>query len=127
VFGRPLIAATLHENVYGIPILINCTPEILPLPLNGNEHFIDVPPVAQPPWPLFELASVVRPKLLAPLANCFIGDRDAALGEQLFHFTEAEAEPMLEPNGMADDFGWKAVTMVDGWFSLHRPSLPKAR
>ena len=93
----------LYQNVYGIPILINRTPEILPLLLNGNERLIDVPHFAQPPLAIFELASIVRPKLLAPLANCFVGDRDAPLGEQLFHFTEAEAEPMIEPDGMPDD------------------------
>ena len=25
---------------------------------------------------------------------------------------------------MADDVGWKAVPVVDGWFGIHRPSLP---
>ena len=42
-FSRTPIATTLHENVYGIPILINRTPEILALPLNSDKDFVDMP------------------------------------------------------------------------------------
>jgi hypothetical protein len=44
--SRTLIATALHENVYGIPILINGTPEILPLALNRDKDFVDMPGVA---------------------------------------------------------------------------------
>ena len=76
-FSRTLIATTLHENVHGIPILINRTPEILPLPLNGDEHFVDVPDIAQAALSFFKLACIVWPKLLTPLANGFIRHRDS--------------------------------------------------
>ena len=60
VLGNRLFATTLQENVYGIPLLINCTPEILSFSLNGHEYFIYVPHFVQPSFPLFELASIVR-------------------------------------------------------------------
>jgi len=69
----------------------------------GRNTFVNVPHVAHTSLPLFEFASIFRSKLLAPLANCFLGDRDVALAEQFFHFTEAEAEAMAKPGGMADE------------------------
>jgi len=80
-FSRTPIATTLHENVYGIPILINRTPEILALPLNGDKDFVDMPRIAQAALPFFEFSSIVWPKLLAPLPNGLIGHRDAPCGQ----------------------------------------------
>jgi len=48
-----------------------------------------------------------------------VGDGDTSFGKELFDFTETEAEPMIEPNGMANNFGWKAVTVVAGYLVHH--------
>ena len=32
-------------------------------------------------------------------------------------------EPMIEPDGMADDLGWKTVTTGAAWLGFHRSSL----
>ncbi len=53
-----------------------------------------------------------------------VGDGDASLGEKIFHLAEAKGEAVGKPDGMADDFGWKAVTEVGGWFGIYRPCLP---
>ena len=58
----------------------------------------------QPPLLFLELACVGRPKLLTPLANGFIRDGDASFGEKFFDFTKAEAEAMVEPHGVTDNF-----------------------
>ena len=122
-FSRTLIATTLHENVHGIPILINRTPEILPLPLNGDEHFVDVPDIAQAALSFFKLMSIGRYKLLAPLANCFVGDRDATVGKQFFDLSEPEAEPMVQLDGVTDDLRWKTKTLVAGPVGVHHTNL----
>jgi hypothetical protein len=64
-----------------ITVLVNGPPEILALPLNGHKHFVDVPRIARTPLPLFEFASIVRPKLLTPLTDRFICDGDSTLGK----------------------------------------------
>jgi hypothetical protein len=46
-FGSTLVATRLDEKIDHITILINRTPEILPLTLNGDEHLVQVPRVAQ--------------------------------------------------------------------------------
>ena len=125
-FSRFLISSASHQNINHVTVLVNGPPEIVAFAVYRNKHFVDMPGIAQLSVSLFEFAGIVRSKLVTPLANGFIGDGDAALGEQLFHFTEAEAEPMIKPHGMADDCGWKVVTGGDGWFDLHRPSLPNS-
>jgi len=82
-----------------------------------------VPGVAQTPLPSHKSPGVVGPKLLTPLLDGLIGDGDASLGKKIFHFAKTEAEAVVEPDGMTDDFGWKAVTVIEGWFGIHQPSL----
>ena len=45
-FSCPLVAAPLYQDINHIAVLIDGTPQILPLPLNRNKHFVDVPRVA---------------------------------------------------------------------------------
>jgi hypothetical protein len=75
---------------------------------------------------LFELASIVRPKFLTPVTNRFIGDGDAAFGKQLFDFAEAEAEAMVQPHGVADNFRGKTVTLVTGCCGFHGAQSAKS-
>ena len=113
-FGGPLIALALHQDVNDILFLINCTPRVLPLLLNGDKDFVDVPRVAQTSLPLFELARVFGTKLLAQLSHRLIGDCDATFGKQLFDLTEAEAERVIQPDRMADDVRCKTIAVVAG-------------
>ncbi len=113
-FGRALIAPTLYQNIKAIAVLIDGTPQIVALPLNGDKDFVDMPGVAYAALQFFEFSSIVGPKLLTPLTNGFIRDGDASFGEEFFDFAKAEAEPMVEPNRMTDNFRGKPVTLVAG-------------
>ena len=64
--------------------------------------------------------------LSAPLTNGFIGDGDATFGQQFFDFTETEAETMVQPDGVANNFGGKAMTLVGGCRVFHQASLPNS-
>ncbi len=125
-FRGTLIAAALHQHINDIAVLINGTPEILALALDRDKHFVDMPHIAQAALPFFEFSSIVRPKLLTPLPNRFIRDGDPTFGEEFFDFTKAEAEPMVEPDGVADNFRRKAMTLVAGCVGFHHASLPNA-
>jgi len=97
------------------------------LALNRDKDFVDMPGIPQPPLLFLELACVCRPKLLTPLPNRFICDGDPTFGEEFFDFTKAEAEPMVEPDGMADNFRGKTVTLVAGCGLVHaaQSSIPE--
>ena len=53
-----------------------------------------------------QISSVVRIEFPTPVSNCFVGDQDSALREQVFCVSKAQGEPMVEPNSVADDF-WR--------------------
>ncbi len=55
-----------------------------------------------------------------------IGHCNAAFGEEVFDITEAEAESMVGPNSMSDNFGRKAMALVTECLNFHHASLPKA-
>ena len=89
------------------------------LALNRDKDFVDMPGIPQPPLLFLELACVCRPKLLTPLPNRFIYDGDPTFGEEFFDFTKAEAEPMVEPDGVTDNFRGKSMTLVAGCWLFH--------
>lgn len=45
-FGRLLIAATLHQNINDIAVLIDGTPQILALSLNGDKDCVNMSGIA---------------------------------------------------------------------------------
>ena len=64
-------------------------------------------------------ALVLRPDRL-------VGNLDAVLGQHQLDIPEAEAERVVQPNGVADDFGRKAVTMVRIRGAFHAATMPYA-
>ena len=52
-FSRTLIAATLHENIHDIDVLIDYPIQIMSWSLHGDKDFVDVPCVAPPPLSFF--------------------------------------------------------------------------
>lgn len=79
-FGGLQIAAPLEENINALAILIDCSRQIVSVSLYGDKHFVDMPSVTKAALAFFELANLVRPKLLAPLPNGHVSDSDAAVG-----------------------------------------------
>ena len=53
-----------------------------------------------------------------------LGYGDATLSEKVLDIAKAQSEPMVQPDGMADDLGWKAVTPVQGF---HRSIVADGR
>ena len=56
--SRPTVATRLDEDIDDVTILIDGTPEIAPLSLDGDEDLVHVPDVAQPALSTLEPASV---------------------------------------------------------------------
>ena len=70
-----------------------------------------------------------RPPLInltvpARLPNRLVGDRHASLREEIFGIAEAEAEPMVESDRVADDVGRESISVIAGRLAPHRPTLP---
>ena len=80
--------------------------------VDRDEQLVKVPGVTEPPASMPESACVGVPEGAAPLPNGLVGDGDAALGEQVFHISKAQAEPKVEPDGVSDDVWRESISMV---------------
>jgi hypothetical protein len=61
----------LHENIPYVAILIHRAPEVMAFPMDGEEHFVQVPPVARPGPSMPELIHIRSAELAAPLPDGF--------------------------------------------------------
>ena len=65
----PLIAATLHQDVEHVIVLVDSSPQVMPLTMNGEKHLIQVPLVTRPGSSAPQLIGIVLPELATPLAE----------------------------------------------------------
>ena len=114
----------LYEDVDQVTVLIHRAPEILALTVDRHEDFVQEPRISESTLSSLPLPSVVGAELPAPLANGFVGHDDSSFGQQILNIPEAHAVSVVEPDGMADDFGRKAMPMVAGPASVHPGIVP---
>jgi hypothetical protein len=97
---RPLVAPALNQHVENLALVINGTPQIHPLARDANDHLVEVPPVARawagPPKP----SGKPGPEFQNPAPHRFIGNLQAALGEEFFNVPVAQCEPEIRPDGV---------------------------
>ena len=53
-----------------------------------------------------------KAKFCRPAADGFIGDIDATLGQQILDIPKAQRKSEIQPDGILDDLGWKAVAGI---------------
>jgi hypothetical protein len=82
------------------------------LAVDGQKHFVEVPRVARPRAVTTELIGLRWPTLPAPRADGFIGDQHATDKEELFDVPVAEAEAVVQPDAVTDNFGGKTMMFV---------------
>ena len=122
--SRSTVSAALDQDVDRIAVLIHGSPQVVALTLDRDEEFIQVPGVAQTTLPSFQGSSVSRAEFATPLPNRLVGDNDTALSQQILDVAEAEGEPVIQPHGVADNQGWKAVAVVVR-LTVHRGIVPE--
>ena len=59
-----------------------------------------------------ELSSIGKAKFYRPAADGFIGNIDATLGQQVLDIPKAQRKSEMQPDGILDDLGWKAVALI---------------
>ena len=121
--GGALIPAWLNQDVNHVAVLIHGPPKILLLAIDPHEDFVQVPDIAEAALAPLQLSSIVRTELLTPMSNGFIGDHDSAFGEKILDISETQAETMIDPDGMANDFDRKTVTVVTRTMGFQALSL----
>ena len=114
----PLVSVACHQDIEDVAILVNGSPKIMTFPSDGDEQLVHVPDVPEPTLSPPQSAGVLGSKLSAPESNGFVEYSDAPLREKVFDIAKAQSEPMVQPNRVADDLGWEAVTSIQGFHRL---------
>ena len=97
------IPARLEQDVDDVAVLVDGAPQILPLPADGDEEFVEMPGVADVTMTPPEAPGVGTAKGLTPVPHRFVRDGDAAVCEEVLNLAETEAESIVEPDPVADD------------------------
>src|SRR5579864_1907645 len=118
-----MITVGLNQDVDHVAVLIHRTPEILLLAVDANENFVQVPHIAEAALAPLQFSGIVRTELLTPEPNRFIRDDDSAFGEKVLDISEAQAESMVNPDGIADDFRRETMTVIARPIVLHGISV----
>ena len=113
----------LNQDVDHVPILIHSAPQILLLAVDSNEDFVQVPNIAEPALTPLQFSGIVRTELLTPDSDCFIRDDDSPFGEKILDVSETQAETMVNPDGIADDFWRETMTLIARPAALHETSV----
>ncbi len=94
-FSGFLVAAACDQDVENIAVLVHCSPEIMTLTADRDEHFVHVPDVAEPTLPSPQSARVLGSKLPTPGSDGFVGYLDAPLSKKVLDVSKAQREPMV--------------------------------
>jgi hypothetical protein len=116
---RLFVAAALHEDIEDVVVLVNRTPEVMALAIDGQKDFIQMPLVTWLGSSVLQLIRVALREFQTPLADGLLGHVDATLQQGLFHVAIAQREAIVEPDPMADDLAGETVVFVacgvSGW------------
>ena len=103
------------QKIQDLAVLVHRSPKIMTFAADGDEHFVHVPDVAESTLSSPQSTSIGWSKLPAPGSNGLVGYGYATLREKIFDIAKAQREPMVQPDGMADDLGWKAMASIQGF------------
>jgi hypothetical protein len=113
----------LNEDVEHDTVLIHRAPKIVLHSLDPDEHFIKMPLVAGTRTAAAQTAGKGLAELLAPTPDRLAGEDHASFRQKQFNVPQAEAENVIQPNGMADNLGGKAMGVVRVGRGFHAASL----
>ena len=122
---RTRVPSGLDEEVDQVPVLVHGAPEILALPVDRDEDFVQKPRIAESALSALQPPGVLGAELHAPLPNGFVRHDDAAFGQQILDIPEAQTVSVVQPDGVADDGRRKAMPKVAGSTRMHPGIVPR--
>ncbi|GAB2445194.1 hypothetical protein GCM10027162_46720 [Streptomyces incanus] len=110
--ARGLVPPVLQQDARHVPVLVHGPPQVLPHPVDLDEHLVQVPLIAGPGPVAAQGGRVPGAEPVAPPADRLMGDGDPPGREQLLDFAEGEREAEIPPHAVRDDPGRVAVALV---------------
>ena len=119
------ISSALNQNVENESILIDRPPKPMLLAAHRDDDLVKMPFVTAN-WSTATNAIGVFPtEFLSPLADGFVADCNAPRCKHFFDHPQTQRKPEIEPNRVANDFRWEAMTTIERITDLfHAPKLP---
>ena len=111
LFGGFRISLSLDEEVQYLAFIVHGAPQLKAFPSDHDDHLIEVPVIAGLGTDTTQFSSDDGSKLQEPASDRLVGDVQAYFGEHLLHIAETRSKPRIQPDRMADNFRWKAVTL----------------
>jgi hypothetical protein len=121
------VAAFLNQDVEHHAILIHGAPKIVLHTLDPDEHLVQVPLIPRPLPSVAQAVGKALAEFLAPPPHRLIGDGNTTLGQEQLDISQAEAEHIVQPDGMTDDLGGEAMTVVRVGLWLHAATVAHGR
>ena len=118
-FGCSTVTPSLQQDVEDVAVLVDGSPQIVPLPLNGHERFVHKPVIPQRRLVAPQFARVVGTESAAPTSNDFLAHRNPALCEQVLDISQTERKTMIEKDGVGDDLRRKTKAAKERASSVH--------
>ena len=122
---RTPIPPRLDKDIDHVAVLIHRAPEILPLTVDRHEDLVEKPRISESTLSSLQAPRVVGAELLAPLPNRLVRHEHASFSQQILDIPEAQAVPVIDPHGVADDLRRKAMPQVTGSTSGHPDIVPR--
>jgi hypothetical protein len=111
--GRSAVPTVLHQDFEDDAMLVHHAPKIVQNIADADENLVDGPCVSRPRSSPTQVPLERGAKLPAPLADAFVSDRDAALGQDQVYIAQTEAEDFVEPDSMTDDLDREPMSSIE--------------
>ena len=112
----------LQIHIDDFPVLVNGPPKVVLLTSNPYEHLIQKVGITEPRMSAPETSSKLRPEFVDPEPNGFVADGYITLSAKVLDISDAEIEPIVQPNGMLNDRRRESMSFID---VVHRDMLPE--
>ncbi len=120
---RGLIATFLQQDVELGAVLVDCPPEQIRLTAQRNEDFVKMPCAAGFAASRLDAMCEARAEFIASAADRLVTDDNTALEKKLFNITQAELEPEVPPNRVANDRRREPMAVIKRFCLIHRDIL----
>jgi len=110
--GSDTIPFLLHQDVQHRPVLIHGTPKVVQHAVQANKNLFQMLGISGPRPAPTQSSGKLSTEFAAPMADAFVGDHDAALGQDQLDVAQAEAEEVVQPHGVVDDRSRKAMARI---------------
>src|SRR5712664_69210 len=112
-----LVAFRLDQHIEDLALGIDGAPQVDHAAIDLEIDFIQMPARVGFRSAFTQVRCDHRPEMVYPAPNGLVGDRNAALCQQVFDVAQAQGEPEVEPDRLLNDLGWESVAAVAD--SLH--------